>query len=464
MKIDKALVQNQRSLLSDAVGEGYIVDFDLDNSTVFIERWTGEHYITFRHSFTMTDTKAVISEDSVEVIRTVDFKEVEVEKALTESFLMKVLNKHFGGSKEKEVPAIAVIKQFDTEDNQLFAIEPLYIAAGEVDGHGDTMDLEAVTNMVESLNKANEDGRLQSGLFHKHKTDTWTLDKAWVNPVECMIGDQLVAAGQPIAKTLFTSQAAFDMRVAGDISGLSIGARAKSIVDLTKDLSTIQSAPEATRQLVGVHFDWEHPELTYTSPSQGGAASLKNEAYEISKAKKAVESDLDEEQANILKGINETFVSLEKHLGATDTNTSASVSSDGLTEDETKLNKGNDDIMSTETLARIEQLEKALAVSEANNSLTGFAFEADINKAVAGAIATLSTEDSEAIVKAFDALVARTDAEIVKAKEAKPEADTELSKALEAEAGTEGESETPVIKSLAERAKEAQDTFQGVKA
>jgi hypothetical protein len=461
MDINKATVENKRRLLSDAVTDGWITDFDLDSNEVFIERWHGDKHRTFRHTFTMTDTSAEISEEGVEVVRTVEFVEKSLDEPVTESRLLKVLDKYFGGSKKETVQ---IVKQFGTEDEPMFAVEPLYIAPGEVDGHGDTMALEDIESMVESLNKANDEGRLQSGLFHKHKTDVWTLDKAWVNPVECMIGDQLVPEGQPIAKTLFTNKAAFQMRVEGDIAGLSIGARAKEAIDLTKDLSEIQSQPEAIRQLVGVNFDWDHPELTYTSPSQGGAASLKNEAYEINKAKKATIDDLDEEQANILKGIGEEFVSLEKHLGEDKDQTPSSVNTDGLTGDN-KLEKGNDDTMSDEkTLARIEQLEKALAVSEAVNSLTVYGFEADVNKAVAGAIAKLETaEDKEAVTKAFDALVARTEAEVEKAVAAKPaEEESELSKALSEEAGAGGEVEEEVEKSLAQRAIDAQSKMKEV--
>ena len=460
MNIDKATVENKRRVLSDAVTNGFIVDFDLDNNEVFIERWSNDHdkFVTFRHAFTMTDTSADIEEEGTEVIRTVDFKEVENtdhdDEPMTKNGLLKVLDKFFGGTKKKD--GIQVVKQFGTDNESMFAVEPLYIAPGEVDGHGDTMNLEDITSMVESLNKANGEGRLQSGLFHKHKTDVWTLEKAWVNPVECMIGDQLVPEGQPIAKTLFNNERAFEMRINGDISGLSIGARAKGSIDLTKDLSEIQSQPEATRQLVGVNFDWDHPELTYTSPSQGGAASLKNEAYEINKTKKATIDDLDEEQASILKEIGEEFISLEKHLGEDDNQTPSSVDTDGLT-GENKLEKGNDDTMSKETLERIAQLEKALAVSQAENSLTGYGFAADVNKAVAGAIAQLETaEDKEAIVKAFDALVARTEAEVEKAVAAKPEEESELAKSLSEEAGVEGESEALVEKTLAQRAIESQ--------
>jgi hypothetical protein len=243
------------------------------------------------------------------------------------------------------------------------------------------------------------------------------------------------------------------MRIDGDISGLSIGARAKSVVDLTKDLSDIQSAPEATRQLVGVNFDWAHPELTYTSPSQGGAASLKNDAYQITKAKKAVIEDLDDEQAMILKEIGEEFISLEKHLGEDDKQAPSSLATARAGEDN-PITKGTN--MTDVTRAEFEALQKALAVSQAVNSLSGYTFEAEVNKAAANALADLSAEGVEAITKAFDALVARGEAEVEKAKAAAPEVENELSKALSQEVGEGGEVEEEVEKSLAERAIDAQ--------
>jgi hypothetical protein len=227
MDINKATVENKRRLLSDAVTDGWITDFDLDSNEVFIERWDHDGHKTFRHTFTMTDTTAEISEDSVQVIRTVEFVEKSLDEPITESRLMKVLDKFFGGPKQN---TRQVIKQFDEED--MIAIEPLYIAAGEVDGVGDTISLEDTHGMVDSLNKAITDGRLQSGLFHKHKTDTFTIEKAWVNEVACTIGETDIPAGQPIVKVQFHNEAAWELRKSGELSGLSIGARATEIEEI----------------------------------------------------------------------------------------------------------------------------------------------------------------------------------------------------------------------------------------
>lgn len=458
---------DKRRMLSDALElDGWVLDFDDD--FVFVEMWdnVNEKYATFRVAYDISEGNVVtFSDDKEKVVITTTHELVTGDESITEKsvegFITKALAKLLGPKKKE----IQVIKQFGVEDEPMFAIEPLYIAPGEVDGQGDTMTLEGITSMVDSLNKANEEGRLQTGLFHKHKTECWSLEKAWVNPAECMIGGELVPEGQPIAKTLFHNVTAYQMRVNGDISGLSIGAKAKSTVDLSKsaeELEALKSMPEAKRLLEGVNFDWEHPELTYTSPSQGGAASLKNEAYSLSKAKKASLEDLDQDQLSILKEIGEEFTSLEKHLGVGNTKTPSS-SAEAVGGEETKVDKGNKETMSEETVTRKEfvALQKALAVSEAEKRLMSYGFDAELNKSLAEALSEL--ESSESITKAFDALIARGEEAVTKAKDEAPVVETDLQKTLAGEAGESGEPEQNVEKSFLDKIQAHQDAQKGAK-
>ncbi len=209
---------------------------------------------------------------------------------------------------------------------------------------------------------------------------------------------------------------------------------------------------ETKRLLNKVHFDWPSPELTLTSPSQGGAASLKNDAY-LFKAAKASKEDLDESQEALLSLIGEEFVPLQKAAGASE---SSSSSSEGKNEeDNINVNKENENPMSENTVTReeFETLQKELAVQKAVNSIAGYKFESDIDKGVAGAIAALSTEGQEAITKAFDTLVARGEASLEKAKEdfSKENPESDLAKSLQDDAGEDGEAEVEVAKTLAER-------------
>lgn len=123
---------------------------------------------------------------------------------------------------EKSLP---VMKQFKEEE--MIAYEPLYIAAGEVDGVGDTYSREDVNAMVKSFNEANEAGDIQPALFHKHATDTFTINKAFVNEFDVTtVGGELIPEGQPIAEIQFVSKAAWEARKDGDLMGLSIGCTA----------------------------------------------------------------------------------------------------------------------------------------------------------------------------------------------------------------------------------------------
>jgi len=377
MNIDKNTNNDKRRMLGDAITDGYLTDFD--DSFVYVERWTGDGYKHFKVSYTMTDTNVEIGDDEQEVVKLTEFKDVEVstDKSLTTT-IINVLDKYFGGSKRKD---INVIKQFG-DDGEMSCIEPLYSAPLTSDGDGDMMSAATIESMVVSINKANDEGRLQSGLFHKHSTEVWHLEKAWVNPTECIIGDTIIPEGQPIAKTVFTNETAFELRKSGEIAGLSIGARAKAAIDLDKsdasDLASLQTERKATRELIGTHFDWDNPELTYTSRAQGGAAHMQNDVLDITKAKKAKVEDLLDGEVAILKEIGEEFISLEKHLGEDNKQTPSSSAIARVGEENPIVTKGNP---MTDTVTREEfvALQKALAVSKAENALSSYGFDAELN-------------------------------------------------------------------------------------
>lgn len=466
LDVDKATFNDKRKMLSDAIDSGWVMDFD--EEYVYFEQWEEDGYVTYRKSYNISEGNSVtFGEEKEKVVATTDFQVVkavnETEKSVI-GYVTKALDKYFGGSNRKD---LNVIKQFG-DDGDMTCIEPLYTAPFQADGDGDMMSAETIEGMVQSINKANDEGRLQSGLFHKHNTDTWHLEKAWVNPTECIIGDTVVPEGQPIAKTVFTNEAAFELRKSGDIAGLSIGARATDIVDLNKsasELAAIQKSPEAKREIVGTHFDWEHPELTYTSRAQGGAAHMQNDILNVAKAKKATKADLLDEEVEILKEIGEEFVSLEKHLGDDKDNTPSSDSTAGNTGEDTKLDKGNTKTMSDQMVTReeFEQLQKSLQVQKAVNILMKYELDAELNKALAGAIADLDDDGAKAVIDTMDALVARSE-EVEKAASEKTSdsaEETELQKALSEDAGDAGEPESEVEKSFIDRIMAEQDAQNG---
>lgn len=218
---------------------------------------------------------------------------------------------------------------------------------------------------------------------------------------------------------------------------------------------------EVKRILKAIHFDFENPELTLTSPSQGGAASLKNEAY-LFKADKAKEEDLDDSQRAILDVIGEEFSPLQKANNKTPSSSSEDV--DG--EENSNITKDNEDIMSENMVTReeFETLQKELAVSKAAHSIVKYKFSEEVAEGVASALASLKSDEQEAISKAFDALVATGEEAVEKAKEAKADEENDLAKKLQDEAGDDGEVEGETVeKTLAQKIEDRQNARKEAK-
>lgn len=248
--VTKALNGDTRNVLQQAVEWYYkdndsyrwpwLLDFDEDKKEVYFELYTDGVYVSYVADYTMNsnDTAAVLSDTAYPVTRKSTYERIPEESDVEKSLLAKfslLIDKAVGGTKQTEAvnKSLSVIKQF--EDEQMVAIEKLYInPITEIDLAGDTMTLEDTRGMVASLNKAidSEDG-IQSGLFHKaNADDVFTVEKAWVAETDCMIGETLIEEGQPLIKVQFHNDAAWGLRKSGELTGISIGARATEIEEL----------------------------------------------------------------------------------------------------------------------------------------------------------------------------------------------------------------------------------------
>lgn len=218
---DKRSILHQRLKQAFIPGEGYeyIYVLDYDDNFVYFETYDYDFgaYLTWRVSYTYNGTNANFGEDVTEVVRKTSYEEVEYEE-MSEKSILKALTKFF--KKFEDKTGTPVIKQFIEEE--MIAVEPLYILPGEVDGQGYTIDLEVTKQMVESLNKALAEGSLETNFFHKHKTQSFSVIKAWVNECDCYIGETFVPEGQPIVKTKFHSKEAWALRKSGELMGVSI--------------------------------------------------------------------------------------------------------------------------------------------------------------------------------------------------------------------------------------------------
>lgn len=227
---------------------------------------------------------------------------------------------------------------------------------------------------------------------------------------------------------------------------------------MPKVLKDLVGKPEAKRVLKNVHFDWESPEVSYTTPSVGGAASGLNDAY-ILKANKAEEKDLNESEVAILEAISEEFTPLQK-CDKSDTKSPSLDSTVGKAGEDTKPSKGTDK-MSEEVLKELALLRHENASIKLEKQLASFELADEATVALADSLASLDKAVQETVIKALGDVKAAGEAKVevavAKAKEAAPEGETELQKALAGEAGVTGEPEADVAKSFLEKIAAHQD-------
>ena len=227
-ELNKKTEGDKRRILSRAVSSKFSTNMepafldDYDDENVFWSVWDPDQFVSFKSSYTFVGVTATINDDKVKVEATTDFEEV-VEKSTEDKFatkLLATLDKYFGGSDRETKP---LIKQFD--EDSMIAVEPLYIAIGDVDGVGDTYaSPEVCHDMVESFNKAIESGNLKGNYFHKFPTDDFTILKAWVTETDSIIGETEVKEGLPLVKIQFNKSEAWELRKSGGLKGVSIGA------------------------------------------------------------------------------------------------------------------------------------------------------------------------------------------------------------------------------------------------
>ena len=361
------------------------------------------------------------------------------------TFLQAFIKKFTPSSKNEEVTAQTseVLKQFDKEE--MTVVEPLFIAGGEVDGQGDGYkdDVEGPKQLVKALVEGLEAGVVQSSWFHKGKTKSFTILKAWVTEKEETLDNGVVIpANQPIVITKFSNKSAYKARVEGRLGGLSIGAlgSAEILKGLMEDLKITKTPSRLLSDFILTH---KGAHVAYTSWSQGGAASEKNEPFMIVKSKEQV--ILSKEEQDLYDEFGEDLTPLEKakklaeakEVEATAPSTSDTEAQDAGVDNQ-NLNKGQE-MSEHEEVIRALQLE--VKAGKIEKSLAAYSFSSEVSEGLAMAMAKL--KDASVITKALDEVKAAKEAELAElskaievAKEEKVAAEaSELEKALTEEKG-----------------------------
>lgn len=115
-----------------------------------------------------------------------------------------------------------LVKQNKFDEEKMQVIEVLYCPPEEDDLHGERMSDLEIRKMVDNFNE--NITNISGNLGHIKNTDKFSPIKAWVNEVDCYIGDELVVEGTPLVKIQFNDPELYQARKDGVLKGLSIGA------------------------------------------------------------------------------------------------------------------------------------------------------------------------------------------------------------------------------------------------
>ena len=209
---------------------------------------------------------------------------------------------------------------------------------------------------------------------------------------------------------------------------------------------------KAKRKISKINFDVPNSHLALTDESQGFSCAGVNEGD-----KPFLIKSLSSNQEEICELLNVDTSLAIKSKSESEDSAEGSQHSDNL--DNKTTNEGTEDIMSDELKQELEttkaqnaelkaivlELQKAAQVSNAKDAIAGFDFEADLNEELVEALAGF--EGTEVVVKALNAVkeAGKEAVEVAKAGKEEVAPETELSKALEQENGTE-EVEVPETK------------------
>lgn len=146
------------------------------------------------------------------------------------------LFKTFSGTKDTspsqqdstpEQTPLQVIKHNKFADEQMQVIEVMYCPPEYDDLHGERMSDLEIRKMVDNFN--DNIANVSGNLGHMKNTDKFKPVKAWVNEVDCYIGDELVVEGTPLVKIQFYDAELYQARKDGVLKGLSIGAMGRVV-------------------------------------------------------------------------------------------------------------------------------------------------------------------------------------------------------------------------------------------
>ena len=127
---------------------------------------------------------------------------------------------------EKAVGSTVQEQKQEVLDEEMVSYEVIYEPFTK-DAHGEWMSDKTIEKAMENFNKNLEKGIVQPNLFHLKDTQTFTIESTWIQKeldVQVVQTGEVIKAGTWVAKIKYNDADLWQLKKAGIVGGVSIGA------------------------------------------------------------------------------------------------------------------------------------------------------------------------------------------------------------------------------------------------
>lgn len=127
---------------------------------------------------------------------------------------------------EKAVGTTTQEQKQEVVDEEMVSYEVIYEPFTK-DAHGEWMSDKTIEKAMENFNKNLQAGIVQPNLFHLKDTEAFTIESTWIQKeldVQVVQTGEVIKAGTWVAKIKYNDADLWQLKKAGIVGGVSIGA------------------------------------------------------------------------------------------------------------------------------------------------------------------------------------------------------------------------------------------------
>lgn len=127
---------------------------------------------------------------------------------------------------EKAVGTTVQEQKQEVVDEEMVSYEVIYEPFTK-DAHGEWMSDKTIEKAMENFNKNLQAGVVQPNLFHLKDTESFTIESTWIQKeldVQVVQTGEVIKAGTWVAKIKYNDADLWELKKAGVVGGVSIGA------------------------------------------------------------------------------------------------------------------------------------------------------------------------------------------------------------------------------------------------